>query len=385
MVTGLLALAIACASPARAAETELFVPRFKTAQVLLTPADHAEQNYYLTPNLVRVSDREVLITFKRGSSHGWEAEADAGLLRFDTVANRVVEDRTIGHLAGRKFQLTMGTIFGDGALGMFTDLQTTGDDGRHYRAGMRSAFSSDRGATFGPWQELGQINGVEYGYPFDFIVEGNTAYMLAMVFGYRPGARWSVDVLKSTDHGRSWGFIRNLKQEFGGFPINESGFVRHGAGFIVATRGYDHAVRLQHTDGEFRLQRQVDLTQTCAYVKDSIGWPRLFTRDGRYYLLGRNWTETPATKLEMRPAGFPGIPDNQQLCLLRFDPDTLAVERVVVLDNDGGHLPVIDGYYGVPYWQEREGRVWFDTITYRAIGLNQPSLVRLEFDWNEVR
>ena len=82
---------------------------------------------------------------------------------------------------------------------------------------------------------------------------------------------------------------------------------------------------------------------------------------------------------------FPAFPDNQQICLLRFNPATLEVERVVSLDNENGHMPVVDGYYGVPYWQERDGRVWFNTIIYRAIGLTQPDIVRLEFDWAEVR
>ncbi len=364
---------------------ELVVPRYKTTQVLLRPADYSERNYYLTPNLVRVSESEILITIKRGTSHGWEEEADAEMIRFDTVENRIVERRTIGHAPGRKFQLTMGTVYGDGTLAMYTDFQHTGHDGRHYRNGMRFATSRDRGATFGEWQEFPQVDGVEYGYPFDFIVEGSTAYMLTMSFGYRPGGLWSVAVLRSDDHGRNWRFVRNLTEEFGGFRINESGFVRHGSGFLVATRGYDNTLRLQRTDGEFRLERQVNLTEDCDRVNGYIGWPRVFVRDGRTYLLGRNWVEPPTKKLANRPPHFPGQPDNQQLCLLHFDPETLAVDRVVSLDNAGGHLPVIDGYYGVPYWQERHGRTWFNVITYRAVGLTQPDILRLEFDWDEVR
>ena len=376
---------LAGATALSAAVPELFVPRTKTTQVLLRSSDFKERNYFLTPNLVRSGEREILITIKRGTSHGWEQEADAEMIRFDTVTNRILETRTIGHVPGRKFQLTLGTFFGDGALGMFTDFQHTGDDGRHYRNGMRVARSTDRGATFGPWRELGLIDGVEYGYPFDFIVEGHTAYMLAMTFGYRPGGRWSVDALKSTDHGVTWRFVRNLSAEFGGFRINESGFVRYDGGFLIATRGYDKAIRLQRTDGEFRLQQQVNLTETCPLVRDYIGWPRVFQRDGRCYLLGRNWTEPPAKKIENRPANFPGIPDNQQVCLLRFDPATLVVDRVSVLDNEGGQMAVTDGYYAVPYWQERAGKSMFNTIIYRAIGLNHPDIVRLEFDWEEVR
>ena len=364
---------------------ELLVPRVKTTQVILRSSDFKERNYFLTPNLVRTSEREILITIKRGTSHGWEESADAEMIRFDTVDNRVVEMRTIGHVPGRKFQLTLGTFFGDGTLAMFTDFQHTGDDGRHYRNGMRVARSNDRGATFGPWEELGLVDGVEYGYPFDFMVEGSTAYMLAMTFGYRPGGRWSVDALRSTDDGRTWRLVRNLSAEFGGFRINESGFARYGGGFIVATRGYDRAIRLQRTDGTFALRKQVNLVETCPLVRDYIGWPRVFQRDGRYYLLGRNWTEPPAKRIVDRPANFPGIPDNQQVCLLRFDPESLVVDRVVVLDNEGGQMAVTDGYYAVPYWQERDGRTRFNAIIYRAIGLAHPDIVRLEFDWDEVK
>jgi hypothetical protein len=70
---------------------------------------------------------------------------------------------------------------------------------------------------------------------------------------------------------------------------------------------------------------------------------------------------------------------------LRFDPQTLSVDRVVVLDNEGGQMAVTDGYYAVPYWQQRDGRLRFNTIIYRAIGLKHPDIVRLEFDWDEVR
>ncbi len=378
---------IACSLVAyvSAATPELFVPKDKVTQIILRPADNTEKNYYLTPNLVRINHHEILITIKRGTSHGWEQEADAGMLRFDTVANKIIDSRIIGHIPQKKFQLTMGTVLGDGTLAMFTDLQTTGDDGRHYRAGMRFTRSRDAGATFEPWRAFPLIAGVEYGYPFDFIVEGHTVFMLAMTFGYRPGERWSVDVVKSPDDGKTWSFVRNLKAEFGGFPINESGFARFERGFIVATRGYDHTARLQRTDADFKLEQQVDLVKTCPYVNDYIGWPRVFTRDGRYYLLGRNWTKKPAQAITARASNFPSMADNQQLCLLRFDPRTLAIDRVVVLDNADGTMPVVDGYYGVPYWQERDGRTRFNVISYRAVGVAQPDIIRLEFDWNEVR
>lgn len=126
LLGGMVAL---CVTMSEAADAELVVPRYKATQILLRPSDHAEKNYYLTPNLVRMSEREILITFKRGASHGWEAEADAEMIRFDPVENRVIEQRTIGHVPGRKFQLTMGTLFGDGSLAMYADFQHTGETG----------------------------------------------------------------------------------------------------------------------------------------------------------------------------------------------------------------------------------------------------------------
>ena len=41
--------------------SELVVPRLKTSQTLLRPSDYSDFNYYLTPNLVRISEREVLL------------------------------------------------------------------------------------------------------------------------------------------------------------------------------------------------------------------------------------------------------------------------------------------------------------------------------------
>ena len=87
-------------------------------------------------------------------------------------------------------------------------------------------------------EPLGPINGVLYGYPLDFITEGRTTWQVIMAFGYHlPGGRWSVDAVRTDDAGRSWSFVRNLTEEFGGIRANESGFVRHGDGFIVTTRG----------------------------------------------------------------------------------------------------------------------------------------------------
>jgi hypothetical protein len=178
----------------------------------------------------------------------------------------------------------------------------------------------------------------------------------------------SVDVIRSDDNGESWRFVRNLTKEFGDIPINESSFARHGDGFIVAARGYDNRQWLLKTDGAFRLKRKMDLTSATSFIKSYVGRPRVFTRDGGWYLLGRNWTD----KGPMR------------LSLFRFDPETLAIARHVVLDNAEGEN-VTDGYYAAPWWRTQEGRTSLHVVTYKGIDKRSPDIVSLEFDWEEVR
>ncbi len=96
---------------------------------------------------------------------------------------------------------------------------------------------------------------------------------------------------------------------------------------------------------------------------------RVFTRDGRWYLLGRNFL---APKTPMR------------LSLFRFDPETLAIQRHVILDNDEGNK-VSDGYYAMPYWREQNGKTQFHVVTYKRGDGGSPKIIRLSYDWEEVR
>jgi hypothetical protein len=53
------------------------------------------------------------------------------------------------------------------------------------------------------------------------------------------------------------------------------------------------------------------------------------------------------------------------------------------LDN-AEKKPVADGYYAQPYWTEQKGHKGFHVITYKS-GQKVPDIIRLEFDWEEVR
>ena len=79
-----------------------------------------------------------------------------------------------------------------------------------------------------------------------------------------------------------------------------------------------------------------------------------------------------------------GGPGWMELALFRIDPATLRIARWVILDN-AERAKVTDGYYAVPYFQDRAERTWLDVITYRGVDGAHPDIVRLEFDWDEVR
>lgn len=355
--------------------SRIILPRTKISGMVLSHLDVKEKRYLAFPVLTRLNKDELLITFKRGTAHGNDNQADCDLLRYHTGKNEVMEHRTIGSIPGRKFQLTVPVRMGDGSLRFYTDFQHTGQDGRHYRNGMRFTQSDDGAKTVGPWKKLDLVEGVEYAYPFDFIVEGKVVYMLAMSFGYRPGERWSVAALRSEDGGNTWKLAGNITEALGGIAINESSFARTEEGFLVVVRGYrDQASRIARFDHEFNLLDARDLTGT-GLLKGLIGWPRIFMKDGKAYVLGRMWTRQAA-----------GFAEYMQLGLLRINPGTLDMEKIILLDNETGQLPVTDGYYAGHYWTESNGEPWFNLITYKAVGEGTyPDLVRMAYRWNEIR
>ena len=67
-----------------------------------------------------------------------------------------------------------------------------------------------------------------------------------------------------------------------------------------------------------------------------------------------------------------------------FDPETLAVEKHVVLDN-AENQRVVSAYYATPYWQSRKGRAYFNLITYKQVFGRMPDIVRFEYEWDEVK
>lgn len=375
-----LALVLPLLSPARAAAPG---PRVVAplADRVLTPAAErpAEYRYAAFPTLLRTGPDEVWLAFKAGRSHATDAGAAMEVVRhtLSTGETRLVQ--RLPAPAPKLYQMGELARLPGGAVILAVDVQAVGWDGRHYRSGAEVfRWDAARGA-FGAPEVMAPAGGVLFGYPFEFLAEGGVTWQLAMAFGYhQPGGRWSVDALRSDDAGRSWRHVRNLAEEFGGLRLNESGFTRHGDGFLVATRGYDRIARLHRTDGDFRVRRQADLTGLHPLIHDIIGRPRVFTRDGAGYLIGRNWTRPARGAVGGRAA----VP--MQLCLIRFDPETLAVGEVTVLDN-AANARVTDGYYAVVTFTGAGADERCHVFTYRAHDGQPPEIVRLDFRWADLR
>ncbi|MBI4626155.1 MAG: exo-alpha-sialidase [Verrucomicrobia bacterium] len=369
---GFLVLMLTVAPFCVAAEPTPVIPKPRAQQVLVASAAEKGMTYLAFPSLLRTSPDEVLIAFKRGFRHGGDTEAVGEMLRFDTARNAIVNRQVVAQDPGYIHQMGEWVKFPNGDIAVYFDVQNIGHDGKNYRTGMRENRSSDGGRTFNGLKVSPRLGEREYGYPFDFIVQGKTTYMLVMAFGYRPGGRWSVDVIKSEDNGRNWSFVRNLTEEFGGHPINESAFLPWGGGFMVTTRANGTSQRLYRTDRDFRKLAETDLSKANVFMESHIGRPRLFARDGGVYLVGRNTRTT-------QPHGR-----RMELALFKIDPATLQVTRWVILDN-AERANVTDGYYAMPYFQERGGKTWLNLINYRGVAGAHPDIVRLEYDWDEVR
>jgi len=390
LLVSVLLLGLVSAS-VRGADVEQRRPTYHHQRDLVPSEAGGEQRYLAFPALIDLGS-EVLVSFKHGVSHGGSPGASLDLIHIDRATDAVTAPQVIARLDDKIMQMGEWVKFPNGDLASYIDAQQVQ---KPARIGMRDVRSTDGGKSFSPVERVGVIDGVEYGYPFCFAVEGKTTWMMAMCFSNLTGGysvypprheAGQVCMLRSADNGRTWTFVRNLSREFGDIPINESSFVRCGDGYLVATRGYDNRARIHLTDDQFKVKQQADLTETYPFIESYVGRPRIFTRDGRFYLMGRNWTERAPAKpaAAVVKDGGPNMPPAMQLCLFRIDPSSLAVTSYAVLDN-ADRANVTDGYYPMPYFVERRGKTYFRVVDYKGMNHQPPHIVEFEYLWNEVR
>jgi len=395
-LTSLLGLALSPVAPLLADVPEL-VPYYQYAQTLVAGQEMDAQHYLAFPVMVRTGTEELLIGYKRGFSHAFDKEADLDFIRFNPVTERLCPQRTSLHRDHVNLQNAEFVRFGNGDIACYVDAQQPEREkgsAEATRLGLIEFRSTDGGRSFKDLGKMGLVDGTEYGYAFDAITEGQTTWMLAMTFANLPGGKavapprqragW-VAVLRTDDFGHRWHCLKDLSKEFS-LPLNESAFLRYGEGFIFVCRPYARHQPVIVTDGQFTVMRQVDLIAEHPFVGQGMGRPRVFEKDGQYYILARNTYKLGAAP---PPLGRADSVDNaksnrMKLGLLRFDPETLTVTKHVILDNAENHN-VISGYYAVPWWQARAGKVYFNVVTYKQINGRFPDILRLEFDWDEVK
>lgn len=341
-------------------------PQYRIEETIVSYRGTGTMDYLGFPAIVSSGENEIMLSYKRGTDHAWDPGAQLEIIRFDLKNGRRIQKPIQLGIPDRIMEMGEWVRFPDGTLGTYIDAQKTDENKAAIRIGLRAALSRDNGKSFGPLKRVGVIDGVEYGYLFNSVIVGQRVYALIMTFEYLAGGRRSVDALYTDDNGSTWHFIRNLSQEFGDIRINESGLIPYENGFLVATRGYDNTQRIHEVDMDFKLIKQVNLTEQTSSISSYIGRPRLFTYDGAYFLSGRNW-RAPNRELPM------------ELALIRFDPKTLMVEKHFVLDN-AEQGKVTDGYYTCPILVETEDRKLLNLFTYKGLFGNSPDILRLQFD-----
>lgn len=352
-------------------EVPRHVAKQRRVQILATSAETPDRPYLAFPAVLDLG-ADVLISFKHGRTHAGDADSTLDWIRFEKAFDRKLAQQTLATVKGEIMQMGEWVQFPNGDIANYIDAQRSSA----LRTGLAFVRSADRGRTFGSVQRLGQVDGVEYGYAFDAISKNGSTWMLVMTFANLPGGKLvykyasqpgSVDVIRSDDNGQSWRFIRSITQELGDAPINESAFTPYKEGFIVASRGYDSRQWLMRTDSDFKRLATTNLPTSYPFLK-TADRPRLFQRDGFYYLLGRNRAGERTT----------------ELALFKINPENLSITRHVVLDTLANQSAA-DSFYAQPYWQIRDGQTLFQIITYKRTEGPGLDIVRLEFDWDDVR
>ena len=355
-----------CLTAAEPTATIPPTPQFRIEETIASYRGTSTMDYLAFPAILPSGENEIMLSYKRGRAHGRDTGAQLEIIRMDLISGQIIQDPIQLGISGEIMQMGEWIRFPDGTLATYIDAQKVDEKNHNERTGLIRAISHDNGRSFGPLERVGVIDGVEYGYLFDEAIVGQRLYALIMTFEYLAGGRRSVDALYTDDNGTTWHFINNLSQEFGDVRINESSLIPYENGFLVATRGYDNMQRLHQVDMEFNTIHEVNITEQTPSISSYIGRPRLFTYEGEYFLMGRNW-RAPNRELPM------------ELGLIRFDPESLKVEKLYVLDNLAKGK-VTDGYYPCPILVDTGDRTLLNVFDYRALFGNPPDIIRLQFD-----
>ena len=363
-------------------DTELtkYVPSYMVEQIL---SDGLSDNYMAFPSILKLSDEKVIIAYKATTAH-MDVEAELDIIVYNPKTKTVLSQTTIDGTKGEAAQNPEILQMPNGDLVIYVDVQRVSKDDDQQRYGVKEIRSTDGGNTWkvlamdGTYKNVSDVEkfgymvltddqGIVYGYTFDDVTVDGVVYMLAMSFpefGSDPGR--SVHVIKSEDNGESWIHVKNLTTEFK-FAFNESSIEPYKDGFIINCRMDSNKKSVSvRTDAEFNMVTSYDYAANTSLIKTTHR-PKLFTENGKYYLLGRNVIDGATT-----------------LCLYEIDPESLAPLNYIELKNLPGYSSG-SSFYAEYYLQEENGVTYFNVITYVDTKTkNKPDIVRYEFMWEEI-
>lgn len=311
--------------------------------------------YCAFPTLVETDDG-ILCAWKQGVSHMGD-ESITSYMWMDKGGS-VRETGLLAQVPGFNTQNAELLTMPDGTIRCYLDIQ----DYNNGKTRTGAIVYEYRNHTFERLPGiLTDTDGKQYGYVFDGLEWQGRYWMLAMTFPELdyPDARKSVELLVSDDNGETWTDMLCLDTLLDA-SLNESTLAVFDNKLYILCRGYDKKAHIAVLDEAF------NLLDTAVYDKSleifNTGRPKLFIHDGNLYSIMRNHcTEN----------------SSMDLSILRINPESLVIEKKVILDA----AKPSDGYYAEHYFVDDT----FYLITYKPNASATPDITLLTFDWNEIR
>jgi len=357
---------------------DISVPFMEVAKVPLRTVDAVEKkslakadddkpnlDYIAFPTLAEVEENKIAVAYKRGSAH-MNDPSDLEVTYIDKTTSNIISREAIASSQEVAYQNPQFITMPNGDTYCYTDIQKKGP-------GRIGVTTHKYNKTTGKWDFIADQFyddlGIQYGYMFDGICDGNRLYMLAMAFPTleHKGYGRSVHVIYTDDNGLSWKHFANLTGLIGS-SINESAFIMYDDEFVVVSRGDDYFVHLYRIDKNGNLKKYVNLSDTFSNIWQASR-PDMFTYNGRYYFNIRN------------------IPDRQNMnyqefTVYEFDPETLEISEGIVLDSRTGAWR--DAYNGVHYVTEKDGKKCIHFILYSTKFTKKPSIDDYVFAFDDI-
>lgn len=378
-----------------------YIPEYNELEILYdanvetpeTDPSFYTRSYLAFPTIKKINDQKVVIIYKRGIEHAWNVAHDEVMI-YNPTTEEIVSRDVLYNADGENPQNPELVKMPNGDLIALLDRQypadcTSSKGTKTVEKGVAIMRSTDGGENWAldagnttdeytnndAFALLQDNEGVQYGSTYDDLIVGNTAYVLAFThetagleLGGTAQRGTDVPIIKTDDNGHSWTYVTSLT-DLAGVSINESSFIELSNGdFFFICRGYDESTIAIRTDSNFNLIKKT-VVSADYYSIGYIGRPKLFEKDGEYYLVCRNVRKDA----------------NEELALYRFDVENLVPETYVVIEEPMTSSRAGNGHYSEPYFITKDGVEYVNFINYTNAYTGDPDLVRYELIWDEIK